>query len=81
MEVDERTFKELIHRHRDMIWSICKSYRLSAAWTTEDAFHEVLCDIWRGLGSFDKRSSERNPNKENREPTYHGGNRLSRAIL
>ena len=59
MEVDERTFKELIHRHRDMIWSICKSYRLSAAWTTEDAFHEVLCDIWRGLGSFDKRSSER----------------------
>ena len=59
MELDERTFKELIHRHRDMIWSICKSYRLSAAWTTEDAFHEVLCDIWRGLGSFDKRSSER----------------------
>ena len=59
MEVDERIFKELIHRHRDMIWSICKSYRLSAAWTTEDAFHEVLCDIWRGLGSFDKRSSER----------------------
>lgn len=59
MEVDERTFKELIHRHRDMIWSICKSYRLSEAWTTEDAFHEVLCDLWRGFGSFDKRSSER----------------------
>ena len=59
MEVDERTFKELIHRHRDMIWSICKSFRLSAAWTTEDAFHEVLCDLWRGFASFDRRSSER----------------------
>ena len=59
MELDERTFKELIHRHRDLIWSICSSYRLSAAWTTEDAFHEVLCDLWRGFGSFDRRSSER----------------------
>ena len=59
MDPDEKTFKELIHRHRDMIWSICKGYRLSAAWTTEDAFHEVLCDLWRGFGSFDKRSSER----------------------
>lgn len=59
MEVDERIFKELIHRNRDMIWSICKSYRLSAAWTTEDAFHEVLCNLWRGFASFDKRSSER----------------------
>ena len=59
MELDERTFKELIHRHRDLIWSICNSYRLSAAWTTEDAFHEVLCDLWRGFGSFDRRSSER----------------------
>lgn len=59
MELDERTFRELIHRHRDLIWSICKSYHLSAAWTTEDAFHEVLCDLWRGWESFDRRSSER----------------------
>lgn len=59
MELDEKTFKELIHRHRDLIWSICQSYRLSAAWTTEDTFHEVLCDLWRGFGSFDRRSSER----------------------
>ena len=59
MELDERTFRELIHRHRDLIWSICKSYHLSAAWTTEDAFHEVLCDLWRGWGSFDCRCSER----------------------
>lgn len=59
MEQDERLFSSIIHRHRDLIWSICSSYRLSAAWTIEDAFHEVLCDLWRGFGSFDRRSSER----------------------
>ena len=58
MELDEKTFKDLIHRQRDLIWRVCSSYRLSAAWTTEDAFHEVLCDLWRGYGSFDRRSNE-----------------------
>ena len=59
MELDEKTFKELIHNHRDLIWRICSCYRLNAAWTTEDAFHEVLCNLWKGFGSFDKRSTER----------------------
>lgn len=59
MEQDEKEFTDLIRRHRDMIWSVCRSYRLSAAWTVEDAFHEVLCDLWRGYGSFDRHSSER----------------------
>ena len=59
MEPDEKTFKELIHRHRDLIWSVCRSYRLSAAWTTEDAFHEVLCALWQGYSGFDGRSAER----------------------
>ena len=58
MELDEKTFKELIHRQRDLIWRVCSSYRMSAAWTTEDAFHEVLCDLWRGIGAFDQRSNE-----------------------
>ena len=58
MELDEKRFKDLIHRQRDLIWRVCCSYRLSAAWTTEDAFHEVLCDLWRGYESFDRRSSE-----------------------
>lgn len=58
MELDEKTFKDLIHRQRDWIWRVCSSYRLSAAWTTEDAFHEVLCDLWRSYESFDRRSSE-----------------------
>ena len=58
MELDEKTFKDLIHRQRDVIWQVCSSYRLSAAWTTDDAFHEVLCNLWRGYATFDRRSSE-----------------------
>ena len=59
MKTDEQLFKEIVRRERDLIWRVCSSYRLSAAWTTEDAFHEVLCNLWHGLGSFDGRSSER----------------------
>ena len=58
MELDEKSFKDLIHRQRDVIWQVCSSYRLSAAWTTDDAFHEVLCNLWRGYATFDRRSSE-----------------------
>lgn len=59
MELDEKTFKELIHRHSNLLWSVCRNYRLSAAWTTEDAFHEVLVALWQGFASFDGRSTER----------------------
>lgn len=55
MEKDEKAFKELVYRNRDLIWSVCSSYRLSVAWTT----HEVLCDLWRGFDGFECRSSER----------------------
>lgn len=58
MEHDEKEFKEMIYRQRDLLWRVCSSYKLSAAWTTEDAFHEVLCDLWQGYGAFDRRSSE-----------------------
>ena len=44
---DEIEFKQLIHRHKDLIWSICKHFKLSAAWQTEDAFNEVLCAMWQ----------------------------------
>lgn len=59
MQTPEDRFKELVHRHKDLIWSVCKHYRLSAAWQTEDAFNEVLCALWKGYGSYDGRSSER----------------------
>ena len=59
MELNEKRFKDLVHRQRNLIWQVCATYRLSAAWTTEDAFHEVLVALWQGYGSFDGRSSER----------------------
>ena len=59
METAEREFREMVRRHRDMIWSVCKRYRLSAAWRTEDAFNEVLCALWQSYSTFDGRSSER----------------------
>ena len=55
----EAAFRELLDRQRDMIWHVCQSYTLSAAWETEDAFQEVLCVLWRDLEAFDGRSSER----------------------
>ena len=59
MDNGEHIFRDLVHRQRDLVWRVCSSYRLSAAWTTEDAFHEVLCNLWRSFPGFDGRSSER----------------------
>ena len=58
MQPDEKAFRDLIHRHSDMLWRLCRTYRLGAAWEPEDAFHEVLCALWQGMDSFDGRSSE-----------------------
>jgi len=59
MQISEEEYKQLIYRHKDLIWSVCKHYRLSAAWQIEDAFNEVLCALWQGYGSYGGRSSER----------------------
>ena len=59
MQADEKAFRELIGRQRDLIWALCRTYRLGAAWDTEDAFHEVLVALWQGFGSYGGRSSER----------------------
>ena len=58
-EQKERAFRELVRRQRDLIWQICRTFRLSAAWEVEDAFHEVLSVMWRDYGTFGGRSSER----------------------
>lgn len=55
----EKEFRELIHRHKDLIWHVCEDYSLSAAWTTDDTFQEVLCQIWKSMGQFNGNSSER----------------------
>ncbi len=59
MLTTEETFKNLIHRHKDLIWSVCKHYQLSAAWQIEDCFNEVLCALWQGYEGYEGRSSER----------------------
>ena len=58
MDTDEQIFRDIIHLQLDLTWRVCSSYRMGAAWTNEDAFHEVLCNLWRGFKSFDRRSSE-----------------------
>ncbi len=58
-KVREKAFRGLVDRQRDMIWHLCQSYSLSAAWETQDAFQEVLCVLWRDLDTFNGRSSEK----------------------
>ncbi len=55
----EQRFKDLVHRNKDMLWHVCQDYRLSAAWTVDDAFQEVLCSLWRDIGQYKGASSER----------------------
>ena len=42
-----------------MLWHLCASFRLGAAWTTDDAFQEVLCELWRWRSTFRGASTER----------------------
>lgn len=48
----EQLFRNLIDQHRDLIWHVCSDYTLSAAWEPEDAFQEVLCNLWRNLDQY-----------------------------
>ena len=59
MLATEETFKSLIHRHKDLIWSVCRHYQLIAAWQIEDCFNGVLSALWQGYEGYDGRSSER----------------------
>ena len=58
-EERETLFNDLVQRHKDLLWHICQDYRLSTAWTTEDALQEVLCNIWKDLDTFKHQSAER----------------------
>lgn len=55
----EQRFRDLVYRNEDMLWHVCQDYRLSAAWTVDDAFQEVLCNLWRDIGQYRGASSER----------------------
>ena len=55
----EQAFERLVQEHKDLIWQVCQDYSLSAAWTTKDAFQEVLCKLWKDMDKFKGQSSER----------------------
>ncbi len=55
----EQDFIRLIEQNKDLIWHVCQDYSLSAAWTTEDLFQEVVCKIWKCMGQYQGRSAER----------------------
>lgn len=52
---DDRAFVEMVGQHRDLIWHVCSDYSLSAAWTVDDAFQEVLLVLWRDWRTFQGR--------------------------
>lgn len=52
-------FDAMVMRHRDMLWSLCISYRLAPSWTVEDAFQQVLETLWVSYPGFKGHSSER----------------------
>lgn len=56
---DDNGFMEMVERQRDLIWHVCSDYSLSAAWTVEDAFQEVLVTLWRDWRRYEGRSLER----------------------
>lgn len=52
-------FKALILRNKAMIWHVCSNYSIGRAWKMEDCMQEVMMNLWRSFGSFEKRSSEK----------------------
>lgn len=52
-------FKDLVLRHKVMIWHICSDYNVGSTWTIEDRFQEVMINLWRSFGTFEGRSSEK----------------------
>ena len=56
-EAAQADFKALVLRHKAMIWHICSNYSIGSAWNTEDCMQEVMINLWRSFGTFEKRSS------------------------
>lgn len=52
-------FKALVLRHKAMIWHICSNYSIGSAWNIDDCMQEVMINLWRSFGTFEKRSSEK----------------------
>ena len=55
----EQEFHRLVTQHKDMLWHICSDYSLNVAWELDDAFQEVLSELWRSIGTLREQESER----------------------
>lgn len=58
IETSQAEFKALVLRHKAMIWHVCSNYSIGSAWNIEDCMQEVMINLWRSFGTFEKRSSE-----------------------
>jgi RNA polymerase sigma-70 factor (ECF subfamily) len=58
-ETIQADFKALVLRNKAMIWHVCSNYSIGRAWKMEDCMQEVMMNLWRSFGSFEKRSSEK----------------------
>ena len=56
MENKENKYKKIISEHHDMIYRLCCSYEENAD-NRKDLFQNILIRIWKGLNSFENRSS------------------------
>ena len=52
----ENKYKEIISEHEDMIYRLCCSYVMDTD-LRKDLFQNILIRIWKGLNSFENRSS------------------------
>jgi len=52
----ENKYKEIISEHQDMIYRLCCSY-VENIDIRKDLFQNILIRIWKGLNSFENRSS------------------------
>ncbi len=59
IETTQAEFKALALRHKAMIWHVCSNYSIGSAWNIEDCIQEVMINLWRSFGTFEKRSSEK----------------------
>lgn len=52
-------FDALLLRNKAMLWHICTDYDLGNGWSPEDCMQEVMISLWRSIGTFEGRSSEK----------------------
>ncbi|MBR3414160.1 MAG: sigma-70 family RNA polymerase sigma factor [Bacteroidales bacterium] len=55
----EQEFRQMVEKHKDMLWHICTDYTLNAAWERDDCFQEILISLWQSFDSLRNSDCER----------------------